>query len=142
MNHDLGGPPEAGPSSHSLTVLPMDVIPPPATVNGVAPDHLPGQSRNSSISGYVYDPLMMLHKSAEDGGDDNDDGHPEVPQRIESIHNAFKAAGLIPQRMTRIATRPVEHGECILVHSEDLWERVLSIQRKYYNYSFGTCGIC
>ncbi|KAJ7770150.1 histone deacetylase complex protein [Mycena maculata] len=71
--------------------------------------------------GFVYSVEMINHCSI------SPDGHPEAPERIVRIWNAIVSkhyslnAKLIP-------IRPVLKQEALLVHSEDLWDKIESIQ--------------
>lgn len=108
-------------------------MPPPPAVqpeltNG---DHADDGTRHDrpGPTGYVYDQTMMLHKETRPEVDDGSP-NPEVPARIYGIWESFKAAGLIPQRMVPLTCRLVARSEVLLVHSEDLWDRVDAIQRE------------
>ncbi|GJE95460.1 histone deacetylase clr3 [Phanerochaete sordida] len=68
--------------------------------------------------GYVYDSRMMGHSCIS--------GHPEQPERIKRIHDAFRDAGLIA-KMKKLAIREAERDEVLLVHSETLWDKVMAI---------------
>ncbi|KZV88328.1 Arginase/deacetylase [Exidia glandulosa HHB12029] len=111
-----------GSSALPLTVSPMDVMPPPPELlNG---DH---EQKRSQETGYVYDTTMMLHKELRPPNDDGSP-NPEVPMRIKGIWESFRVAGLIPDRMVQLPVRDVTRSEVLLVHSEDLWDRVDAIQ--------------
>ena len=73
---------------------------------------------NAPAVGYVYDSLMMGHSCIS--------GHPEQPERIKRIHDAFRDAGLI-SKMKKLAIREAERDEVLLVHSETLWDKVMAI---------------
>ena len=68
--------------------------------------------------GYVYDSRMMSHTCIS--------GHPEQPDRIRRIYEAFQHAGLVAQ-MRALPIRPAERDEVLLVHSETLWDKVMAI---------------
>ena len=68
--------------------------------------------------GYVYDSRMMSHVCIS--------GHPEQPERIKRIFDAFSAAELIP-KMRKLPIREAERDEVLLVHSETLWDKVMAI---------------
>jgi hypothetical protein len=80
--------------------------------------------------GYVWSADMLAHRNLFDDGketDEDENPHPEVPGRIEAIYRAFAANGLLRQ-MKQLPIRPVRREEVMLVHSVDLWEKVLAIQ--------------
>ncbi|EJD52489.1 hypothetical protein AURDEDRAFT_82103 [Auricularia subglabra TFB-10046 SS5] len=107
--------------------------PPPAPVASEPLDGLPnGHSDSASTSdarvvhsGYVYDPTMMQHK--EIWRPDNNP-NPEIPERILKIHDMLREGGILPRRMVQIHGRLATRSEVLLVHSEDLWDRVDAIQ--------------
>lgn len=68
--------------------------------------------------GYVYDSRMMTHTCIS--------GHPEQPDRIRRIYEAFQHAGLVAQ-MRALPIRPAARDEVLLVHSETLWDKVMAI---------------
>ncbi|KZT43546.1 histone deacetylase clr3 [Sistotremastrum suecicum HHB10207 ss-3] len=70
-------------------------------------------------TGYVYDVRMMAHADARD--------HPETPERIVRIHNLLKANQLLSE-MLYIPVRLITRQEVLLVHSEDHWNKIESIQ--------------
>lgn len=72
-------------------------------------------------TGYVYDVRMMAHADARD--------HPETPERIVRIHNLLKANQLLSE-MLYIPVRLITRQEVLLVHSEDHWNKIESIQCK------------
>ncbi|KAH7108352.1 hypothetical protein BKA62DRAFT_18946 [Auriculariales sp. MPI-PUGE-AT-0066] len=129
MNFGASNSAIAGSGSQPLTVAPRDVMPPPTEVNGATAgsDHSEPTiiHQRALFTGYVYNELMMLHKNSQV---DDDGEHPEDPQRISEIWQAFRRNGL-NMRMKEIPSRVIERDECLLVHSEDLWDRVLAIQR-------------
>jgi acetoin utilization deacetylase AcuC-like enzyme len=53
------------------------------------------------------------------------DGHPESPSRIGAIGRAVKATSLAG-RLSPIPTRSAEHEEILIVHTERLYQEVLS----------------
>ena len=84
------------------------------------------KDRNQNFRfGYVFDVRMMAHFPVAD-----DLEHPEAPERISQIHAKLTTAGCT-LRMKRIKIRPVKMEEALLVHSEDHWEKVLQIARKF-----------
>ena len=72
--------------------------------------------------GYVYDDQMMLHSSSQN--------HPEAPARIAKVNELFMKNGLVVN-MKRILTRSAKREEVMLVHSEQIWEDVSKLARKY-----------
>ena len=56
------------------------------------------------------------------------DGHPENPSRIGAIGRAVKAPSLAG-RLSPIPTRSAEHEEILLVHTERLYQEILSTQQ-------------
>jgi hypothetical protein len=73
--------------------------------------------------GLVYDTKMTLHCSM------SPEGHPEAPERIVRIWKAL-VANHYTSKAKIIPTRPVLKQEALLVHSEDLWDKIEAIQRK------------
>ncbi|KAJ8487060.1 hypothetical protein ONZ45_g14469 [Pleurotus djamor] len=69
--------------------------------------------------GYVYSADMGQHFSPRD--------HPECPDRLEHIWATIKGAHLLNQ-MKCLPIRPVKQAEAMLVHTEDHWNKVESIQ--------------
>ncbi|KAJ7072273.1 histone deacetylase clr3 [Mycena amicta] len=73
--------------------------------------------------GFVYAAEMMAHNPRYTHNGD----HPELPARISSIWDE-----LTRNRMTgkakRIPIRPVSKPEALLVHSEDLWDKIEALQ--------------
>lgn len=92
--------------------------------NGVSPI-LNGDLQRLSRTGYVYDTRMMDHWPIVDN-DDEDDSHPEQPQRIFRIYSILKN-NLCIQKMRQISIRHLEKHEAMLVHSEDHWDKVEAI---------------
>ncbi|CAK5281569.1 unnamed protein product, partial [Mycena citricolor] len=71
--------------------------------------------------GFVYSAEMMAHRST------SQQGHPEDPERIMKIWDALTANHYV-KRGKRIPTRMVQRHEALLVHSDDLWDKVEAIQ--------------
>ncbi|KAF9501558.1 hypothetical protein BDN71DRAFT_1501269 [Pleurotus eryngii] len=69
--------------------------------------------------GYVYSAEMSQHFCPR--------GHPECPDRLLHIWDALRAAQLHTQ-MQCLPIRQVKREEAMLVHSEDHWNKVESIQ--------------
>ena len=86
-------------------------------------------------TGYVYDPLMMLHcKDGYTPTSDNvidiaADGHPEEPMRIKRIFSRLAESGLI-KRMKRIDFAQVTFDQVLLVHTADHWDKVQGTESK------------
>ena len=80
-------------------------------------------------TGYIYDPLMMLHckdgytPTSDNVIDMTADGHPEEPMRIKRIFSRLAESGLI-KRMKRIDFAQVTFDQVLLVHSADHWDKV------------------
>ena len=79
-------------------------------------------------TGYVYDPLMMLHcpdgyTPTSDDIMDSAEGHPEEPMRIKRIFSRLAESGLI-KRMKKLDFSQVTFEQVLLVHSEDHWNKV------------------
>ncbi|WVF65792.1 hypothetical protein IAT40_000526 [Kwoniella sp. CBS 6097] len=81
-----------------------------------------------SRTGYIYDPMMMLH--CQDGYTptaddvlDNGEGHPEEPMRIKRIFGRLAEQGLI-KRMRKLEFDQVTMEQVMLVHWEELWYKV------------------
>jgi hypothetical protein len=80
--------------------------------------------------GYVYSERMMLHNRHPVLRKDDEDEHPERPERIMAVHRLFDRNALI-RNMKRIPIRPVREDEVTLVHSRQLWNKVESYARKF-----------
>lgn len=79
-------------------------------------------------TGYVYNPLMMLHcqdgyMPTPDDVIDSGEGHPEEPMRIKRIFTRLKDQGLI-RRMKQIQDKEVTIDQVNLVHGPDHWYKV------------------
>ncbi len=104
-----------------------------------APAFLPPlDSRSYSRTGIVYDERMMMHASLDYMRDENetdnlewenpkgqedDYKHPEVPTRISTIYNILKR-NLLLGRMINLECPEVEKQDAIMVHSEEMWEKL------------------
>ncbi|KAF7296147.1 Histone deacetylase clr3 [Mycena kentingensis (nom. inval.)] len=75
---------------------------------------------------FVYSSEMMFHAPVRDDPEHN---HPEQPERISSIWHEL-AKTRLAARGARLPIRPVEKAEVLLVHSEDLWDRVEEFQTR------------
>ncbi|CCM03597.1 uncharacterized protein FIBRA_05735 [Fibroporia radiculosa] len=69
--------------------------------------------------GYVYSSKMMMHRRSHGH-------HEEQPERIKRIFDILKEEKCLA-RMRRLPIRPVLREEALLVHSEALWDKVLSV---------------
>ncbi|KAA0714370.1 Histone deacetylase 6 [Triplophysa tibetana] len=67
---------------------------------------------SSSVTGLVYDQMMMLHHNIWDSH------HPELPQRISRIFARHEESGLV-SRCQRIPTRLATEEELALCHSSE-----------------------
>jgi len=95
-------------------------------------------------TGYIYDPLMMLH--CPDGytptSDDaqNGDNHPEEPMRIKRIYSRLSEHGLI-KRMKKLDFQEVTFEQVMTVHSEGHWDKVQGTEcRSFKKYGTGLTG--
>jgi histone deacetylase 6 len=88
--------------------------------------------------GYVYSEEMLAHRnlfdypkksnaSEDEETQNTESNHPETPGRLTSIYQILLTAGLL-QRMKRLPIRTVHKNEVMLVHTEDLWDKVEAIQ--------------
>jgi histone deacetylase 6 len=90
----------------------------------------------TSRTGLVYDPRMRFHAELPDMSINADDIHPEDPRRIHSIFEEIKQAGLVgtnrpdekEDKCWRIATRFVTRPEVLLIHTEEHYDFVKSLQ--------------
>lgn len=87
-----------------------------------------GNSKRIVRTGYVYDPLMMLHCQdgyipTADDVIDTGDGHPEEPMRIKRIFTRLKENGLI-RRMQQLISDEATFDQVSLVHDENHWFKV------------------
>ena len=85
-------------------------------------------------TGYVYDPLMMLHcqdgyTPTADHVQDSGEGHPEEPMRIKRIFSRLAESGLI-RRMKRLDFGQVTFDQVLLVHTADHWNKVQGTESK------------
>ena len=69
--------------------------------------------------GVLYDPEMMRHRNELEDEDD----HPECPERIQRIFEAIEAAGIMEREETKRLPcgRQLAKEECCLVHEEEHW---------------------
>ena len=86
-------------------------------------------------TGYIYDPLMMLHCAdgytpTADSVIDNGAGHPEEPMRIKRIFNRLAESGLI-KRMKKLQFEQATLDQVLLVHSEDHWNKVQGTESEF-----------
>lgn len=93
----------------------------------------------SSRTGLVYDPRMRFHAELPNMGLNADDIHPEDPRRIHSIFQELKEAGLVgsggsdedvrEDHCWRIGIRPATRPEILMIHTEDHYDAMESLQR-------------
>ena len=76
-------------------------------------------------TGLVYSSVMMLHAvpSFLDQEEEDEEIHPERPERISHIFDKLKQGGCVA-RMKRIPIREVKMEEIMLVHQRGMWEGV------------------
>jgi histone deacetylase 6 len=95
----------------------------------------------SSKTGLVYDPRMRFHAELPDMSLNPDDIHPEDPRRIHSIFEEIRQAGLVGSSSVsedeasedhcwRIAIRSATRPEILLIHTEEHYDFVKSLQGK------------
>jgi len=92
----------------------------------------------TSRTGLVYDPRMRFHAELLESNHGADDIHPEDPRRIHSIFEEIKQAGLVDAVTTegdaredqcwRIGIRPATRPEILLIHTEEHYAFVESLQ--------------
>ncbi len=98
----------------------------------------------TSKTGLVYDPRMRFHAELPDMSINADDIHPEDPRRIHSIFEEIKQAGLVGSSKSeedaredhcwRIGIRPATRPEILLIHTEEHYAFVESLQRKFTGF--------
>ena len=107
-------------------------VQPEIAATSIAVDVVPRQRSSSPArmvrTGYIYDPLMMLHcqdgyTPTADNVVDAGDGHPEEPMRIKRIFARLAESGLI-KRMKKLEFSQVSFDQVLLVHTEDHWNKV------------------
>lgn len=101
--------------------------------NGVAATGGAVVARKVARTGYVYDPLMMMHCQdgyipTADNVQDAGNGHPEEPMRIKRIFNLLKSNGLI-KKMKQLPSIECTYDQVRLVHDEDHWLKVQGTER-------------
>jgi histone deacetylase 6 len=90
-------------------------------------------------TGYVYDPLMMLHchdsyvPTPDNVHAGNDDLHPEEPMRIKRIFTCLKNGGLI-RRMKQLPSQEATFEQVGHVHDQEHWMKVHGTECEW------TCG--
>jgi histone deacetylase 6 len=95
----------------------------------------------SSKTGLVYDSRMRFHAELPSMSLNADDIHPEDPRRIHSIFEEIRQAGLVGPPSTsedeqtedhcwRIAIRYATRPEILLIHTEEHYDFVKSLQCK------------
>jgi histone deacetylase 6 len=96
----------------------------------------------TSRTGLVYDPRMRFHAELPNMSLSADDIHPEDPRRIHSIFEEIKEAGLVgsgapdedgrEDHCWRIGIRPATRPEILLIHTEDHYNFVESLQSRVH----------
>ncbi|KAF8530591.1 hypothetical protein BU17DRAFT_79428 [Hysterangium stoloniferum] len=128
--------PRAGPSNGVIQVTmdtaPLTITAPLIVEDGVESrpdaeeDYSEAESHNQlSTTGYVYDTRMLDHWPTI-VHDNEEDPHPEQPERISKIYSALRTA-MCFKRMRKLKTRDLLKHEAMLVHSEDHWDKVDAI---------------
>ncbi|KIR69589.1 histone deacetylase 6/10 [Cryptococcus bacillisporus CA1873] len=120
---DIDTPPIASTSAQQLTSVQTPIHTTPVTTMS-----MPGAAARIARTGYIYDPLMMLHcmegyMPTAENVMDNGDGHPEDPMRIKRIFTRLAEQGLI-RRMKRLDFEEVTFEQVLLVHGEEMWDKV------------------
>lgn len=100
----------------------------PVSPSSVSPFRRPASPAKMVRTGYIYDPLMMLHchdgyQPTADNVVHSVDGHPEEPMRIKRIFSRLAESGLI-KRMKKLDFSQVTLEQVLLVHTEDHWNKV------------------
>ncbi|KAJ7783256.1 histone deacetylase complex protein [Mycena metata] len=110
--------PDSAPPSESVNPLPVNAVEP--TPPKPRASSVPLHPSDATV-GFVYSAEMATHFSL------SPDGHPEAPDRILRIWNAIVGKHY-HSRAKSIPIRPVLKEEALLVHSEDLWDKIEAIQ--------------
>lgn len=95
----------------------------------------------TSKTGLVYDPRMRFHTTFPEQ-ELGEDGHPEDPRRIHAIFEEIRQAGLVrghenagederEDHCWRISTRPATKPEILLIHTEEHYDFIESLQSKF-----------
>jgi hypothetical protein len=102
---------------------PTPISPPirPSTSNVLRASSVPLRHPEFTV-GYVYSAEMTQHFSLN--------GHPEAPARISRIWESIVSAHY-HLKMKCLPIRPVQKDEALLVHTEDHWDKVQTIQCEY-----------
>ncbi|KAF1844706.1 uncharacterized protein K460DRAFT_284171 [Cucurbitaria berberidis CBS 394.84] len=139
------------PGSHRTTKSPsgwsdrMNLTRPAPARRSSPQVRIPPKPRHSvlpyatSRTGLVYDPRMRFHAELPDMSINADDIHPEDPRRIHSIFEEIQQAGLVGTSTSeedtkeahcwRIGIRPATRPEILLIHTEEHYTFVESLQR-------------
>eukprot|EP00833_Pecoramyces_ruminatium_P004933 jgi/Orpsp1_1/1178965/evm.model.c7180000067398.1 len=72
------------------------------------------ETNNSSVTGYVYDEKALEHVNK----DQRVEEHPEIPERIEKIHDILSKKGYL-KRMVHIPSRLAEDYELLYAHTKE-----------------------
>ena len=140
------------PGSHRTTKSPsgwsdkMNVARPTPTRRSSPQVRIPPKPRAydlpyaTSKTGLVYDPRMRFHAELPDMSMNADDIHPEDPRRIHSIFEEIKQAGFVGSSSSeedaneahcwRIGIRPATKPEILLIHTEEHYTFIESLQSK------------
>lgn len=110
----------AGPSTNP-------VVPATSPFSGFVTSNGPANLAKMVRTGFIFDPLMMLHCPdgyvPSDATADKGKIHPEEPMRVKRIFERMAQAGLIP-RMQKLDYDEVTQDQVLLVHSQELWDKV------------------
>jgi histone deacetylase 6 len=93
-------------------------------------------------TGLVYDSRMRFHAELPSMSINADDIHPEDPRRIHAIFEEIQQAGLVASSSTseaeqtedhcwRIAIRSATRPEILLIHTEEHYDLIKSLQCKF-----------
>lgn len=113
------------------TINPADLGGPQPSAQEASTSARPPPPAYMTRTGYVYDPLMMLH--CNDGytptsdSINSGDGHPEEPMRIKRIFQRLADNGLI-RRMKKLDFVEANYAQIIQVHSDELFQKVESTE--------------
>lgn len=106
------------------------------------PPRYPPLSYSSRRTGLVYDARMRFHCEPLNYLAGDNDIHPEDPRRIHEIFQEIQQAGLVrgpeedgddnenDERCWRIHPRSATRGEICLIHTEDHYEFIKTLQEK------------
>ena len=141
-NGDILHASRKSPTPEKATV--SQPAPAPATsMLDVLPILRPSSPARMVRTGYIYDPLMMLHcqdgyTPTADNVVDVGDGHPEEPMRIKRIFSRLAESGLI-KRMRKLEFAQVTFDQVLLVHTEDHWNKVQGTESEFMTTALYPC---